>query len=537
MSPFALDAAAAVLASPQTLPQALRNLLEALGNDFPADGIFVNTYFPQEQEVHFLAHVTHEEAREIFDVIVLKDGMKPFRGPSPDASVYRIDDISEDPFTHRVAPQVIAGVRSYVTMRLRLEGRHLGVACFYSSRPAAFSQTHVNQIAALRDLISLQVGFALAARIDRRYSNLESLNKKLTAALEHSRPLPLVTLLKNSPSMQRLQPVIEQAALFDVPVLITGESGTGKEVVAQTIHNMSGRASRPFIRVNCSAIPEALIESELFGHEQGAFTDARKRRRGLFEEADGGTLFLDEIGELPLPMQAKLLHAVQDKRIRRIGAARETPVSIRIIAATNRNLAELVQAKRFRLDLYYRLNVLNLPIEPLRNRPEDFAPLISLFLGEIQTSFAITVPSETLGVLVEEAKHCDWPGNVRELRNAVMRSVLAVAQSRCAPHLILTDSAGSPPPAAPSKPQSAPVCVPAVGLTKDSAGNWVDFNSLQKNYFEELLEACHGRIAGPDGAARIAGLHPNTLRSRLVKLGVRFMHKDEKDTHQTEADR
>ena len=142
--------------------------------------------------------------------------------------------------------------------------------------------------------------------------------------------------------MRQLQPTIEQAAVFDIPVLITGESGTGKEVVAQTIHRLSGRSSRPFVRVNCSAIPESLIEAELFGHEPGAFTDARKLHRGLFEEADGGTLFLDEIGELPLSMQAKLLHAVQDRKIRRVGAAHEIPVNIRIISATNRNLAKLV---------------------------------------------------------------------------------------------------------------------------------------------------------------------------------------------------
>ena len=154
----------------------------------------------------------------------------------------------------------------------------------------------------------------------------------------------------------------------------------------------------------------------------------------MFEEADGGTLFLDEIGELPLSMQAKLLHAVQDRKIRRVGAAHEIPVNIRIISATNRNLAKLVQQKRFRVDLYYRLNVLSLQIRPLRERHEDLEPLLKLFLNEVQTSFRLSVPAETLGHLLEQAKHWHWPGNVRELRNAVVRSVLAIAQNNTIPH-------------------------------------------------------------------------------------------------------
>ena len=488
MSAASSWSAASVLSSPTALPHTLQSLLKALGNNFPADGIFVNTYYSETKEVHFLAHATHQSAQEIYDIVPLDRNRKSnAQTPSQDP-VYRVDNIETDPFTHAVATQVIADIQSYVMVRLRLEGRHLGVACFYSRRQAAFNDAHVRQI----------------------------------DAIQQSQPLPLVILLNNTPSMRQLQPTIEQAAVFDIPVLITGESGTGKEVVAQTIHRLSGRSSRPFVRVNCSAIPESLIEAELFGHEPGAFTDARKLHRGLFEEADGGTLFLDEIGELPLSMQAKLLHAVQDRKIRRVGAAHEIPVNIRIISATNRNLAKLVQQKRFRVDLYYRLNVLSLQIRPLRERHEDLEPLLKLFLNEVQTSFRLSVPAETLGHLLEQAKHWHWPGNVRELRNAVVRSVLAIAQNNTPPRLILDEPNQQLPESLPQDQDTAGSVSETRSLVRDATGQWIDFDTLQRLYFSELLQACHGRIAGPNGAAHIAGLHPNTMRSRLQKLRVHF---------------
>ncbi len=516
--------AATVLSSPQALPHTLKSLLKALGPSFPANGIFVNTYYPKSHEVHFLAHATHQTAREIYDIVRLDQNRRtPENSPWLDP-VYRVDNIEDDAFTHSVAPQVIAGIQSYVMVRLRLKGRHLGVACFYSHKRAAFTEAHVRQIEELRDLLSLQVGFAMSARMDERNSNLESLNQKLSNAIQHSQPLPLATLLSNTPSMHQLQPTIEQAAVFDVPVLITGESGTGKEVVAQTIHRLSERSSRPFVRVNCSAIPESLMEAELFGHEPGAFTDARKLRRGLFEEADGGTLFLDEIGELPLSMQAKLLHAVQDRRIRRIGASHEIPVNIRIISATNRNLSQLVKNKRFRVDLYYRLNVLSIQIRPLRERPEDLEPLLKLFLNEIQSSFKLAVPAETISTLLEQARQWSWPGNVRELRNTVMRSVLAMTQNRTRPQLIL-DEPAQVSPITEASPETITTAGSGQSLFRDASGAWLNFDSLQRLYFGELLKACRGRIAGADGAARIAGLHPNTLRSRLQKLQMKFSKK------------
>ncbi|MEW6544337.1 MAG: sigma-54 dependent transcriptional regulator [Nitrospirota bacterium] len=239
-------------------------------------------------------------------------------------------------------------------------------------------------------------------------------------------------ILGKSKPMQEVFDLIRRVADSPTNVLITGESGTGKELVAKAIHYNSARRESPFVPVNCAAIPEALLESELFGHVKGAFTDAKADKRGLFEEAQKGTLFLDEISELPLMLQAKLLRAIQEREIRRVGATRSVPVDVRIIAATNLNLAEEVKAKRFREDLYYRLNVIEIRLPPLRERREDILLLVDAFLRKCAESGgkAVRGMSESaLALLMDYA----WPGNVRELENVIERAVTLARGEKIAP--------------------------------------------------------------------------------------------------------
>jgi DNA-binding NtrC family response regulator len=229
-------------------------------------------------------------------------------------------------------------------------------------------------------------------------------------------------ILGKSKAIQAVFDLIRRVADSPTNVLITGESGTGKELVAKAIHYNSDRKDAPFIPVNCAAIPEQLLESELFGHMRGAFTDAKSDKRGLFEEAQKGTLFLDEISELPLMLQAKLLRAIQEREIRRVGANKPIAVDVRIIAATNLNLAEEVKAKRFRDDLYYRLNVIELKLPPLRERREDIPLLVEAFLkkcGDARRKEVKGVSESALAMLMDYA----WPGNVRELENVIERAV------------------------------------------------------------------------------------------------------------------
>ena len=230
-------------------------------------------------------------------------------------------------------------------------------------------------------------------------------------------------ILAKSQAMQDIFRTIAKIADYKTTVLISGESGTGKELVARALHSRSSRRGAPFVAVNCGAIPENLLESELFGHKKGAFTDANSDRRGLFEEADGGTLFLDEIGELPIALQVKLLRVLQDEMIRRVGDSRDLKVDVRIIAATHRDLTAEVKAGRFREDLFYRLNVLPIHVPPLRVRREDIALLIDHFVARNNTRLGTAirgVDTEARRILVEYA----WPGNVRELENTIERAMV-----------------------------------------------------------------------------------------------------------------
>src|ERR1700722_15105781 len=231
-------------------------------------------------------------------------------------------------------------------------------------------------------------------------------------------------LVGNAKPMQDVMRIVEQVAPSSASVLITGETGSGKEVLARTIHQLSPRADRPFVAINCSAIPESLMESEIFGHEKGAFTGAAERRIGCFELADGGTLLLDEIGEMPAPTQAKLLRVLEDHKVRRLGSKTETSVDVRVVAATNKNPEQAVADGHLRQDLYFRLNVFHIHLPPLREHKGDLQPLVERLLAEISEKHGKTVSSVGADVM-EMFKSYPWPGNVRELRNVLERSAIA----------------------------------------------------------------------------------------------------------------
>ena len=238
-------------------------------------------------------------------------------------------------------------------------------------------------------------------------------------------------LVGASKPMQQVSTLIQRVAPTTASVLITGESGTGKEMVARTIHRLSPRASRPFVAINCAAVPQDLIESELFGHEKGAFTGAIGRRAGCFEQADGGTLLLDEIGEMPLAMQARLLRALEESKVRRLGGTSETAVNVRVLAATNR-LVSALDRKTLREDLYYRLNVFNIHMPPLRERKDDIALLAQAMLADLNRKHETHVTNLHAGALERLTSH-SWPGNVRELRNVLEWSVITVGKGTIHP--------------------------------------------------------------------------------------------------------
>lgn len=306
-------------------------------------------------------------------------------------------------------------------------------------------------------------------------------------------------ILGKSKPMLALFDLIKRVADSPTNVLITGESGTGKELVAKAIHYNSDRKEAPFIPVNCAAIPEQLLESELFGHVRGAFTDAKMDKRGLFEEAQKGTLFLDEISELPLMLQAKLLRAIQEKEVRRVGANKPLPVDVRIIAATNLNLGEEVKAKRFRDDLYYRLNVIELKLPPLRDRREDIPLLVETFLkkcGEARGKVVKGVSESALAMLMDYA----WPGNVRELENVVERAVTLSRADKVLPDDL------------PSAVQGARG---DRRVLDEAAEKTLPLHEIEKEYIKKILEKMGGNKYQ---AAHALGIDRKTLYRKLGEI-------------------
>ncbi|ETX01128.1 MAG: hypothetical protein ETSY1_08600 [Candidatus Entotheonella factor] len=295
---------------------------------------------------------------------------------------------------------------------------------------------------------------------------------------------------------------VARVAPTEATVMIQGESGTGKELIARALHTNSARRDRPFIKVNCGAFPSSLVESELFGHEKGAFTGAHERRVGRFELAHGGTLFLDEIGEMPLEVQVKLLRVIQEREFERVGGRDTLAVDVRLIAATHRDLKQEVEAGRFREDLYYRIHVFPIELPPLRARREDIPLLVQHFVAKHSAKLNIlvtTIPTPAMQALCRY----DWPGNIRELENVIERAMILTSGPvlELAPNTLAFTSESELP------------VLPAASSAQT-------LEEVERHYLQTVLEQCQWVINGPNGAAEIVGLHPNTLRHRLQKLGL-----------------
>jgi transcriptional regulator with GAF, ATPase, and Fis domain len=300
---------------------------------------------------------------------------------------------------------------------------------------------------------------------------------------------------------------VRLVAPLSSPVLLIGETGTGKEVIANAIHEFSHRSEGPLIKVNCGAIPETLVDSELFGHEKGAFTGAIVQKRGRFERADSGTIFLDEISELPLPLQVRFLRVLQEKEIERVGGKKTVKVDVRIVSATSIYLEELVKKGRFHEGLYFRLNVFPIVVPPLRERKIDIPILIHHFIQKNAHEMSLpTIPTLASGE-IDRLMQYDWPGNVRELKNTVERAIiLSRDKDLTFDRIICSDAQSSE-------------CRPADNEETER------LDEVEARHIEMVLNKVGGRVSGKGGAADLLGINPNTLRHRMRKLGIRFGRK------------
>jgi len=419
------------------------------------------------------------------------------------------------------------GVQAICCVPLSTQGRTFGTVNLASRNPDAFTLADVELIQQVAAQVAIALENALAFKeIDALKDKLAV--EKLYLEEEIRSEFNFEEIIGESTALRRMLAQVELAAPAGTTVLIQGETGTGKEIIARAIHNLSPRRERTFVKVNCAAIPAGLLESELFGHERGAFTGALTQKIGRFEFADRGTLFLDEIGDLPLELQPKLLRVLQEQEFERLGGNRTQRVDVRVVAATNADLAQLVAERKFRSDLYYRLNVFPIFVPPLRERREDVPLLVRYFVQTFsrrQNKTVEYIPADVMDALVNYA----WPGNIRELENLIERAVLlSDGKELRVPLAELKASAAAAPLSAnadlslslaglPLLPGAGPV--PPVLPT--AAAPIATLQDAERQHILRALRQTQWRIAGPRGAANLLGMKRTTLQARIRKLGIR----------------
>ena len=424
------------------------------------------------------------------------------------------DELPEDALVERAYVRA-SGMRSILTVPVALGGRHtcaLSTGIFRDYR--TWDEEAVDHVRLVGQIIANAVHRKrteeqLRLQLDEIRALKDQLQEENLYLREEVRGGDFTDVVGKSPALGRVLERVSQVAPTSSTVLLLGETGTGKELLAQAIHERSPRKARAFIKVNCAALPASLIETELLGHEKGAFTGAIAAHPGRFELADGGTLFLDEIGDLAVELQSKLLRVLQDGEVQRLGATRPRKVDVRLVAATNQDLERAMEEGRFRRDLYYRLSVFPIQIPPLRERREDVPLITWAFVERRQKDLGRRIeqiPREVMDALVAY----DWPGNVRELENVLERALILSPGKA----LRLDDPLRAPGRAA------GPVAEPPAVASPPGPGSDHSFDAMAREHVRAVLERCAWRINGPGGAAEVLAVHPNTLRSRMKRLGL-----------------
>jgi transcriptional regulator with GAF, ATPase, and Fis domain len=389
------------------------------------------------------------------------------------------------------------GLKSFAGHPLTFRGELLGVVAMFGRRPLPDNEFERLAVFAHEAAIAIK-NAQLFSEVEQLKNRLQAENLYLQEEIkfEHN----FVEIVGNSPAIKSVLRKLEKVAPTDSTVLILGETGTGKELVARAIHNLSPRKARSLVRVNCGAIPSNLVESELFGHEKGAFTGALAKRIGRFELADGSTIFLDEVGELPPETQIKLLRVLQEREFDRVGSNKPTKVDVRVIAATNRNLHEAVKVGSFRADLFYRLNVFPIEMPPLSARASDIPLLVDRFVTKFSSKIGKKIDGVSQATMDHLMKYA-WPGNIRELENVIERAT------------ILSEG--------PLLQINEPLLYQRTPTEPASSGTLEEF---ERAHIIRVLQETEWVIEGKQGAATRLGLHPNTLRSRMQKLGIKKPH-------------
>jgi transcriptional regulator with GAF, ATPase, and Fis domain len=473
---------------------------------FPLDRIHLHLYQKGLGAVRTLATANESGGKTMDLVTSMSDEARANLEGTEPPFVRIVNEPELDPVSRKLVQVFGDPESSRLIMRLNIEGKRMGAVALVADGRNRYSNEHARLFSLLNE------PFAIAMSNTLRHQELLKLKEMLADdnLYLHQELLRLSgdQIVGKDLGLRKVTEMVRQVAPLNSPVLLLGETGVGKDVIANAIHNLSQRREGPFIKVDCGAIPETLIDSELFGHEKGAFTGAIAQKRGRFERAHEGTLFLDEIGELPPQAQIRMLRLIQNREIERVGSTRFISVDIRIIAATHRNLEQMVKNSQFREDLWFRLNVFPIRIPPLRERAEDIPALVNFFIEKKSKELRLSSPPDLSVGAIERLTDYSWPGNVRELENVIERALI---MNRNSP--LVFNSFILPPSVenAPSIPQ------PEVDI--------LNLDQIHKRHIKRVLVLSKGKVHGPGGAAEMLGINPSTLRNRMNKLGIPYGRK------------
>lgn len=484
------------------LDQAISHCVEAIKKYMPADGLTIQLLEPalKSSRTVFWGFREASELAHMENTIVslppeTRNAIKKM--PLPDLRIINRPEL--DP-VGKYFMQVTGGDLSNLAMFLYKDEKRFCVVILGARGRDRYTEDDLVLFALLREPFTLALNNYLQGQ------EILKLQQMLDDSIDRKRRgVAVEEIVGHKFGLRNVIDLVQLVAPLDSPVLINGETGVGKELVAAAIHNASTRRDGPLIRVNCGAIPETVVDSELFGHEKGAFTGAITQRKGRFERAHQGTIFLDEIGELKPDIQVKLLRVLQNGEIERVGGSEQIRVDVRIVAATHRNLEERVRERKFREDLLFRINVFPIQIPPLRARKKDIPALVDHFLQKKSGELSIYPPPKLGPNAIDELMGYHWPGNVRELENVIERELI-LYKGGPLKFANFNTSAIRKTPSRESRTDNPPL----------------PLNDVVTAHILQVLRSTDGRVSGPRGAAEILGVHPNTLRNRMAKLGIPY---------------
>jgi transcriptional regulator with GAF, ATPase, and Fis domain len=495
---------------------ALQQYLQYLSGFMPISQIDLALYEPVARRIRFLASVRHDEIKKRPDPIsISKESIALIESDRDSAKggiavMNRAGLAQHSPGLAEHTREVLrfSGEetrKSQLIMYLPIVNKGCGLLVFTAPGWDKYTESHAHLLSLLREPFTIATSnFLKHQELLELKDLLDAENRELSRNLSS---FSVDEIVGADLGLRHIMEMVRRVASLDSPVMLLGETGVGKEIVANAIHYSSPRKDKPFIKVNCGAIADGFLDSELFGHEKGSFTGAIALKRGRFERAHMGSIFLDEIGELSPAAQVKLLRVIQQKEIERIGGTAAIPVDVRIITATHRNLEEMIYAGQFREDLWFRLNIFPIMIPPLRQRKEDIPALVHHFVAKKSRELKFHSPPPVTLESVEQLKAHHWPGNIRELENLIERALIQ--------HRGLEEDV----------PLDFEHFVFAVKdnksrLAHDGAEEIPQLSDAMITHIQKALTRTHGKVHGTDGAAQLLGMNPNTLRSKMKKLGI-----------------